>query len=209
MKHSARNPGRLQPMHRILEGRGPDSYKPERVPAALSIVYRSIQREVSTEAMEDMKPYIVKHDELNLIGIPCISLQDMSGKYRHAKEALLSSAKHLPSVKNPSVHYGIWPKASTQQQSDMHAYILCVEVDSFKDVPEWYFRTTLPPQTCVVVPNRDGDFDAASQAVEHYLSEARLETGADDRKYIICERYSYEKEGFSRYSLPIHSGLEG
>lgn len=187
---------------------GPDSYKPERIPAALSMVYRSIQREVSTEVMEDMKPYIVEHNELKLIGIPCISLQDMSGKYHHAKEALLSSAKHLPSVKNPSVHYGIWPQASTQRQSDMHAYILCMEVESFHGVPEWYFQTILPPQTCVVVPNRNGDFQAASEAVEQFLHKSRLQVGADDRKYTICERYNYEGEGFSRYSLPIQSGLE-
>ncbi len=152
-----------------------------------------------------MKSQIVEHGELKLIGIPCISLKDMSGKYQHAKEALLSSTKHLPSVNNSSVHFGIWPEASTQHQSDMHAYILCVEVDSFDGIPEWYFKTALPPQRCVVVANKEGDFDAASRLVDQYVSDNGLVVGADNRKYTICERYNYNGEGFARYSLPIQS----
>jgi hypothetical protein len=183
----------------------PDSYKPERVPAALRVLQQQPKSEVKTMVMEDMKPYIVEHGELKLIGIPCISLKDMSGKYHHAKEALLSSTQYLPSVKNRSIQYGIWPQVPTQQQSDMHAYILCVEVESFDGVPEWYFRTTLAPQQCVVVDNKNGDFDTASRAVDQYVSDKGITVGATDRKYVICERYNYDGEGFARYSLPIQS----
>ncbi len=168
-------------------------------------LHQQSKSEVLTQVLEDMKPHIVEHSELKLIGIPCISLKDMNGKYQHAKEALLSSTKHWPSVKNASVHYGIWPEVSTQQQSDMHAYILCVEVDSFVDVPEWYFRTILPPQKCIVVPNKSGDFKAAGHSIDQYISDHRIQVGANDRKYVICERYNYEREGFARYSLPIQN----
>lgn len=157
--------------------------------------------------MEDMQPYIAEHGELKLIGIPCISLRDMSGKYRHAKEGLLSSTGHFSFVKNPSVHYGLWPVVPTQSEPDRHAYILCVEVESFDEVPEWYFKTTLPPQKCVVVPNKNGDYDAACRVVDQYVSDHGLAAAAEDRKYIICERYNYEDEGcgFAKYSLPIRS----
>lgn len=183
----------------------PDSYKPERVPVALKVLYQQSKSEVLTKVVEDMIPKIVEHSEMNLIGIPCISLKDMSGKYHHAKEALMSSTKYLPSVKNSSVHFGIWPEVPTQQQSDMHAYILCVEVDSFDGVPEWYFRTTLSSQKCVVVSNKNGDFDAASHAVDQYISDNGIAVGTNDRRYVICERYNYEGEGFARYSLPIQT----
>ncbi|MFK7692721.1 VOC family protein [Paenibacillus sp. HJGM_3] len=180
-----------------------DGYKPERVPAPLIMMHRKTRSEVQAIVMEDMKPYVVEHGDLKLIGIPCISLQDMSGKYRHAKEGLLSSAKHLPSVKNPFIQYGIWPEADTQGSADLHAYILCVEVESFEGIPEWYFRTTLPPQKCVVVANKQGDFNAASLAVDQYIRERGMEVGSEGRKYIICERYNDNAEGFARYSLPI------
>jgi len=161
--------------------------------------------------MQDMVPQIVEHGEMKLIGIPCISLNDMGGKYQHAKEGLLSSTKYFDAVKRPSIHYGIWPEAPTQRQSDRHAYILCVEVESFEGIPEWYFKTTLPPQRCVVVANKDGDFDAASRAVDRYVRDNGLTVGSGDRKYVICERYDYEGEGcgFARYSLPIQSIPEG
>lgn len=81
-----------------------------------------------------------------------------------------------------------------------------MEVESFDSIPEWYFKTTLPPQKCVVVSNRGGDFDAASVAVERYISDNGLTVGAEDRNYIICERYNDEGEGFARYSLPIIEG---
>ncbi|MDQ6421263.1 effector binding domain-containing protein [Paenibacillus sp. LHD-117] len=185
----------------------PDGYRPERVPAALKVIRRQSQIEV--KKMEDMKPHIVEHDELKLIGIPCISLKDMSGKYGHAKEGLLSSTRHFPFVKNPSIHYGIWPEVPTQSESDMHAYILCVEVESFDGVPEWYFKTTLPPQKCVVVPNKSGDYDAACRVVDQYVAGNGMIVNSKERKYIICERYNYEGEGFSKYSLPIQTIPEG
>jgi hypothetical protein len=177
-----------------------EGYRPRNIPQALKVIQG---RMVPQSEVEEMKPYIVEHSELNLIGIPCISLKDMSGKYHHAKEALLSSTKHLPSVKNPSIQFGIWPEALTQQQSDMHAYILCVEVESFDGIPEWYFRTTMSPQKCVVVSNKSGDFDVASRTIDQYINDNRIRVDAKDRKYIICERYNYEGEGFLRYSLPI------
>lgn len=188
----------------------PDGYRPERVPKALKVLQPHFsKREVGK--MGEMVPRIVEHGELKLIGIPCISLDDMSGKYRHAKEGLLSSTKYFDAVKNPSVHYGIWPEAPTQAQSDRHAYILCVEVDSFDGIPEWYFKTTLPPQQCVVVANKDGDFTAASEAVDEYVRDNGLTVGAGERKYIICEAYDYEREGygFMRYSLPIQTVPDG
>ncbi|UVI33040.1 GyrI-like domain-containing protein [Paenibacillus spongiae] len=180
-------------------------YRPNRVPQVLNWIQQKSKSEERAMVSEDMIPFIVEHQELKLIGIPCISLNDMGGKYQHAKEALLSSTKHLPSVKNPSLQFGIWPQAPSQQQSDLHAYILCVEVGSFDEIPEWYFKTTLPPQRCVVVSNKNGDFDAASSAVDQYIHEQGLQVDANDRKYIICERYNYEGEGFARYSLPIQS----
>jgi hypothetical protein len=153
--------------------------------------------------MEDMKPYIVEHDELKLIGIPCISLNDMGGKYQHAKEGLLSSTKYLPNVKNHFIHYGIWPQVPTQSNPDMHAYILCVEVASYDGIPDWYFKTTLQAQRCVVVASKDGNFDAAGEVIDQYIHDNNLEVSAGDQKTTICERYNYEGEGFARYSLPI------
>ncbi|MEC0210696.1 effector binding domain-containing protein [Paenibacillus ehimensis] len=153
--------------------------------------------------LPEMEPVIVEHKELKLIGIPCIGLNDMGDKYRHAKEALLSSAKHLPHIVNPQIHYGLWPHGPSQSHPDTHVYILCMEVESYDGIPEWFLRLTLPAQRCVVVANKDGDFEAASQAVEAYLREKGLQTSAGERSYTICERYSYEGEGFARYSLPL------
>ncbi|SDW21036.1 effector binding domain-containing protein [Paenibacillus sp. CF384] len=178
-----------------------DGYKPERVPAALKLMKGQF-KEGNTK-LEDMKPVIVEHGEMKLIGIPCISLNDMSGKYHHAKEGLLSSTKYFPAVRNHSVHYGIWPVTPSQSESDQHAYILCVEVDSLDDIPEWYFKSTLPPQRCVVVPNESGNYDAACQVVDQYVADNGLVVDASGRKYTICERYNYEGEGFAKYSLPI------
>ncbi|MFC5406150.1 AraC family transcriptional regulator [Cohnella soli] len=190
-----------------LKRTNPDGYKPERVPAALKAMQRKTQ--VETSRLENMVPVIVEHGELKLIGIPCISLNDMSGKYHHAKEGLLSSTKYFPAVRNPSIHYGIWPEAPSQSESDRHAYILCVEVDTFDDIPEWYFKTTLPPQRCVVVPNESGNYNAACQVVDQYVAENGLIVDAEGRKYTICERYNYDGEGFAKYSLPIRESLEG
>ncbi|KPV55071.1 hypothetical protein QJ48_35155, partial [Paenibacillus sp. A3] len=61
----------------------------------------------------------------------------------------------------------------------------------------------VPAHRCVVVANKDGNFEAAGQAVEAYLREKGLQTSAGDRTYTICERYNYEGEGFARYSLPL------
>lgn len=185
-----------------------ENYQPQHVPQAFKVINGKHQTKLEVEKMEDMKPRVVEHGELKLIGIPCVSLKDMGGKYRHAKEGLLSSTKHFPFVKNPSVHYGIWPEAPTQSESDLHAYILCVEVDAFDGVPEWYFKTTLPPQKCVVVPNKDGDYDAACRVVDQYVSDNGLIVGAQERKYVICEKYDYEGEGFAKYSLPIQGTRE-
>ncbi|WP_255570180.1 hypothetical protein [Cohnella sp. CFH 77786] len=74
----------------VSDSDSPDNDKPNRVPAALKIMKERPKKEVSGR-VEDMKPYVVEHEELKLIGIPCISLNDMNGKYRHAKDALLVS----------------------------------------------------------------------------------------------------------------------
>ncbi|WP_255570181.1 hypothetical protein [Cohnella sp. CFH 77786] len=78
-----------------------------------------------------------------------------------------------------------------------------MEVESFDGVPESYFKTSLSPQKCVVVANQEGNFDAAGQVIDRYISENGWVVGASDRKYTICERYNYEGKGFARYSLPI------
>lgn len=83
--------------------RHPDGFKPERVPRAQMALRRQSKSEVRSMVLEEMTPYVVEHGELKLIGIPCISLKDMGGKYRHAKEGQLSSTRHLPSVKNAFV----------------------------------------------------------------------------------------------------------
>ncbi|MFC5469510.1 hypothetical protein ACFPPD_12325 [Cohnella suwonensis] len=77
------------------------------------------------------------------------------------------------------------------------------------DGSEWYFKTTLPPQKCVVVPNKRGDYDAACRVVDQYVSDNGIILDTNERKYIICERYNYEGEGFAKYSLPIRTIREG
>ncbi|SFJ41268.1 hypothetical protein SAMN02799624_04374 [Paenibacillus sp. UNC496MF] len=94
------------------------------------------------------EPRIVRHEDMKLIGIPCISLQ-------------------------------------------------------------WYFRTTLPPRTSVAAPDPDGDFEAASSAVQAYLRENGLTEDAGDRNYAISERYDYNGEAFARYSLPLSDAPGG
>jgi predicted transcriptional regulator YdeE len=156
-----------------------------------------------TTNLPDMQPVIVEHKELKLVGISCISLTEMSSKYHNAKEGLLSSTKYLPHVVNHQVHYGMWPQTETQNNPETHAYILCVEVESFEGIPEWYVKLSVPPQQCVVVASYSGDFDAAGKVIDAYLKEKNLSVSSDNCKYTICERYSYDGEGFSRYSLPI------
>lgn len=50
-----------------------------------------------TNRLPEMTPVIMEHEQLLLIGIPCIGLNDMGGKYHHAKDALLALA---PSLQN-------------------------------------------------------------------------------------------------------------
>lgn len=166
---------------------------------------RRVRRMKTTGKLLNMEPVILEHDELKLIGIPCISLKEMSAKYHHAKESLLSSTKYFPQVVNPQIHYGMWPNVETQSNPERHAYILCVEVSTFEGIPDWYVKLSVPAQKCVVVANDKGDFDAASKAVDAYIEENNLKVSAEGREYIICEKYNYDGEGFSRYSLPIVS----
>ncbi len=153
--------------------------------------------------LHDMQPVIVEHNDLKLIGIPCISLNQMGSKYQNAKEGLLSSTKYLPQVINPSIHYGVCPQVSSQNNPETHAYVLCVEVESFEGIPEWYLRITLSKQKCVVVANNNGDFDLAGEEIDRYINDNNLKIDSEGRKYTIGERYNYNGEGFSRYSLPI------
>lgn len=153
--------------------------------------------------LPEMQAIIVEHGELKMAGIPCIGLKDMGSKYHNAKESLFGSARHFPQFVNPRVHYGMWPNQESQNNPDIHAYILSVEVSTFDGIPDWYVKLTVPLQKCVVVANKSGDFDAANNAVEMYIQSKHLNTDAGERKYTICERYSYDDEGFAKYSLPI------
>jgi hypothetical protein len=155
--------------------------------------------------LPEMQARIVEHGELKLIGIPCIGLQDMGGKYRHAKESLLGLSAHMPQIVDASVQYGMWPQVSGQNTPNTHAYILCVEVSTFDGVPEWFARITVPPQRCVAAASKDGDFDAAGRVIDTFIAENGLSVSAQGRAYTICERYRYNAEGFARYSLPIVS----
>jgi hypothetical protein len=149
-------------------------------------------------------PCIVSHAELKLIGIPCCALENMSAKYQHAKAALLGLANHMSQIKNPTVHYGLWQNdEALQRNAPTHVYILCVEVDTFDGIPDWFFRTILPPQRCVVAPNAAGNFQAATDAVKLYLAEHELGESLSDRPYFICERYTYGGDEYARYSLPL------
>jgi len=158
---------------------------------------------VAGNAIPEMKPVIIEHEQLKLIGIPCISLQNMSNKYQNAKEGLLSSTKYFPQVMHPHIHYGMWPTDETQRNPERHAYILSVEVSTFDGIPDWYVKIQVPKQKCVVVANKQGDFSAAGHQLDAYIQEHGLRVSAEGREYVICEKYNYEEEGFSRYSLPI------
>ncbi|GAA0342610.1 hypothetical protein GCM10008967_36310 [Bacillus carboniphilus] len=151
-----------------------------------------------------MSVNVVKHEELKLIGIPCVSLKEMATKYKNAKEGLLSATKHMENIINPNIHYGIWPTSEVQKNPDTHVYILCVEVSTFDGVPEWFFKTTLAPQECIVaVDNSDRCFDNAGEKIQQFKEENQVQVSAEERTYTICEKYEYEGEGYSRYSLPI------
>ena len=155
------------------------------------------------KSLPNMEPVIIDHEELKLVGIPFISLTNMSSKYQNAKESLLSSMKYFPKVVDREIHYGIWPTSDTQKSPERHAYILCVEVSTFEVIPDWYLKINLPKQKCVVVANDQGDFDAASNLMDEFLKQNKISVSAEGRDYIICEKYNYKMEGFSRYSLPI------
>jgi hypothetical protein len=159
----------------------------------------------NVSVLREMKAQIVEHGELKLIGIPCISLNDMGSKYHHAKDSLLRLAAHMPQIVDASVQYGMWPQVPGQDNPNTHAYILCVEVFTFDGVPEWFARMTVPPQSCVVAASKDGDFDGAGRLIDGFIAANGITVNAQGRAYTICERYRYNAEGFARYSLPIVS----
>ncbi|MGM7682286.1 GyrI-like domain-containing protein [Cytobacillus sp. Hm23] len=157
------------------------------------------------EKLEHMKPSIVEHEELKLVGIPCVSLKEMKSKFENAKESLLTVAKHLPHIINERIHYGIWPVSESQDNPETHVYILCVEVESFKNIPDWLIKITLPKQRCIVVANKDHSFDAAGEALYSYIESNNIELSSLGLQYRICERYNYDGEGYTRYTLPVVS----
>lgn len=157
----------------------------------------------AADKLPDMTPIMVEHAEMKLIGLPCVSLNNMAEKYQHAKESLLTISAYLPQVIDPNVHYGVWPQVETQANPDTHAYILCVEVGSFEGIPDWFVKLTMPPQRCVAVASANGDFEVAGQAIDAYIRDKQLTVSGAGREYIVCERYRLAAEGFSRYSLPI------
>ncbi|MBB3110186.1 hypothetical protein FHS18_002253 [Paenibacillus phyllosphaerae] len=158
-------------------------------------------------ALPDLEPRLIEHGELKLIGIPCIGLDQMGAKFELAKRSLLDLHDHLTQIIHPRIHYGVWPQAAGQELPASHAYLLCVEVSTFDQVPEWFVRITLPPQHCVAAASMEGDFDAASRVIDAYLSEHGIRTEGQDRPYVICERYRYDAEGFARYSLPLQDSV--
>lgn len=162
-------------------------------------------KETVLSILPEMEAQIVEHAELKLIGIPCIGLNDMGGKYRHAKDSLLGLSHLMPQIVDASVQYGMWPHGPEQDTPNTHAYILCVEVSTFEGVPEWFSRMTIPAQRCVAVASKEGDFDGAGQLIDAFLSKNGVRVDIQGRDYTICERYRYNAEGFARYSLPIIS----
>ena len=151
-----------------------------------------------------MSVKIVEHNELKLIGIPCVSLKNMPEKFKNAKEGLLAATKQMSNVVNNGIVYGIWPQSKTQQDPDTHVYILCLEVSSFENVPEWFFKTTLPPQKCVVaVDNSENCYDAAGEKIAAFINENEVNTSSGDRVYTICESNNLASGDYMRYSLPI------
>ena len=151
-----------------------------------------------------MSVKIVEHNELKLIGIPCVSLKNMPEKFNNAKEGLLAATKQMPNVVNNEIVYGIWPQSKTQQDPDTHVYILCLEVSSFENVPEWFFITTLPSQKCVVaVDNSENCYDAAGRKIAAFINEKEIKTTPGDRVYTICESNNLLTGDYMRYSFPI------
>ncbi|GGG12285.1 hypothetical protein GCM10010912_65920 [Paenibacillus albidus] len=153
--------------------------------------------------LQELKAEIVEHGELQLIGIPCIGLNDIGSKYRQAKDSLLGLAAHMPQIVDASVQYGVWPQSTEQNNPETHVYILCVEVSTFNGVPEWFTRIVLPPHSCVAAASKDGDYDGAGRVIDDFIAANGLTVGVQKRVYTICDRYRYNMEGFARYSLPI------
>jgi predicted transcriptional regulator YdeE len=163
--------------------------------------------ETMVSILPEMEAQIIEHGEFKMIGIPCIGLNDMGSKYRHAKDSLLGLSAHMPQIVDASVQYGMWPQVPGQDTQNTHAYILCVEVSTFDRVPEWFARMTIPAQRCIVVASKEGDFDGAGRLIDAFITENGLKVDNQGRDYTICERYRYKAEGFARYSLPIVSDL--
>ncbi|SFS56333.1 AraC family transcriptional regulator [Paenibacillus sp. BC26] len=160
-------------------------------------------RQLNISVLPEKRAQLVGHAEMKLIGIPCIGLQDMGSKFRHAKESLLGLAAHMPQIMDASVQYGMWPQAAEQDVPNTHAYLLSVEVTTFEGIPEWFARMTVPAQSCVVAASQDGDFEGAGEIIDAFIATNALQPDPQPRDYIICERYRYNAEGFARYSYPI------
>jgi hypothetical protein len=155
---------------------------------------------------------VVEHEEMKLIGIPCVGLDDAPDKHRCARNGLLAATKHLPGVKNRQVHVELWPTAPTQANADTHAFIECCEVDSFDGLPDWFLKVTLPPQRCVVAAGFEASragFAEASAAVNQYLADHGLSTDESGRAYVICEVYDLAGNTLARYSPPLRGAAAG
>lgn len=55
---------------------------------------------MTANKLANMQPTLVEHDELKLIGIPCIGLTEMGQKYQLAKESLLLTVNETISPGN-------------------------------------------------------------------------------------------------------------
>src|SRR5690554_1108123 len=96
--------------------------------------YLTSEKEGVGEMVAEQTVGIVELGEMHLIGLPCVGLEDMGGKYQSAKSGLMSASKHLPGVTNSQVHWGLWPVDASQGHPDTHVFIACIEVESFEDI---------------------------------------------------------------------------
>lgn len=145
---------------------------------------------------------IVEHGEMKLIGLACVGLNEMGSKYQAAKDGLLSASKHLPNLVEPTLHYGLWSSSPTQDNPDLHVFILCTEVSSFDGIPEWFLTFNLPPQKSVIAEG--GDWETANQAIGEYLKQHELQTDVGGRPFVISERYNHASDnGYAQYSRPL------
>ena len=151
--------------------------------------------------MSEYRGEVVNVSELKLVGIPCVGLKDMGQKYAVAKESLFKAMEHMGVWRNRHLHYGVWPRSASQKNNDTHTYIVCVEVESFDGVPEWYVKLTLPAQRYATIC----DVPAAKameayEAIEDYKHSEGL-YDADGIRYCITDFYDARKPGtFSVYS---------